>query len=105
MGYFDELNQFAAENPSDAYTSPNSGEYKPNVGMPPQGDPLVAQAAGADYTTNPAPPYGGLTGLPLETAMVTSAQLQALRPPPKRPVRRAPQPPTPFAGLSSYLGV
>lgn len=68
------------------------------------GDPLLN--GGADPgTSNPAPAsYSGLTGDPLQTAYVTTAQLDALRPRsrPRRPRPLAPA--QPFAGLSNYLG-
>src|SRR3990167_7542587 len=98
MGYQDDLNQFLSQNPGDS--------YQPNVGsaVPQQGDPLVQ--GGADPGTHaPQPAYSGLTGDPYQTAIVTSAQLTALRPRPKRPRAVAPNLPVrPFAGLSSYLG-
>jgi hypothetical protein len=91
MPYQEDLNRFLSQNPDDSYL--------PNVGSKP--DPL-AQGGADPGTQAPAPAYAGLTGDPYQTAIVTSAQLTALRPRRPRPV--APQPPQPFSGLSRYLG-
>lgn len=99
MGYNDDLNLFASQNPGDSYASPNSGAIQPGR----DSDPMAASAAGVDQVKAPAPAYSGLTGDPYQTALITTAQLEALSPR-KRPVRRAPRPLTPFAGLSSFLG-
>lgn len=102
MDYSSALNQFASQNPGDAYMSPNAGGAQLPADT---GDPIVeAQASGAGAEA-PAP-YGGLTGDPFHTAIVASAQLAALAPPRYPRPRRVPAPPpTPFAGLSSFLGV
>ena len=95
MAYTDDLNQFASQNPDDAYAyAPPQGEQET------QGDPLLAGRQ--DRPSRAAPDYSGLTGDPFQTALVATAQLEAFRPQPRQPA--AQPPPPPFAGLSAYLG-
>jgi hypothetical protein len=97
MAYRDDLNAFVAQNPEDSGV-PNPGVAPPSLD---EGDPLVQ--GGADPGVQaPAPAYAGLTGDPLQTAFITSAQLTALRPR-RRPIP-VPRVPPLVSGLSSYLG-
>lgn len=99
MAYQDDLNAFLAQNPGDTtHARFNAAQATP---MPAGGDPL-AQGGADPGTQAPAPAYAGLTGDPFQTALITSAQLTALRP--KRRAKPAPLAPAPLAGLSHYLG-
>jgi hypothetical protein len=97
MAYNEEYALYASQNPQESVQAPQQTQ------QPAQGDPLVQ--GGADPGIyGPAPAYSGLTGDPFQTALVTTAQFDALRPRSKRRPGAPTPPPQPFAGLSAYLG-
>lgn len=96
MGWSDSYGLYASQNPDEAV--PQQGAEQA-----PQSDPMLE----AKFAPPPEPPapYGGLTGQPFETAIVSMAQLQAHQ----RPKRQRVQPPVAptypqMAGLSALLG-